>query len=191
MRSSWVTTFAVGGVILLLTLFLGLQYNWLVQAGSAERERMQRRVEADTRGFADDFNREIQAAYFNFQTDANEWAKADWSEFNQRYDYWRSKTAYPELISDLYFIGKDRPETLRYDAQARTFTAVELPADLVPLRERLNSDERPRPVSRGPLHAGNAGSRRRTGHMKGSCCVASLRGIRPSGSRCLNRKDIF
>ncbi len=147
MKGSWVTTFAVGGVILLLTLFLGLQYNWLVQAGDAERERMQRRVEADTRGFADDFNREIQAAFFNFQTDAADWERADWTEFNERYDYWRSKTDYPDLIKDLYFLGKTNAVPIRYDAQARTFTATDLPPDLIPLRDRLNS-ERPR----GPFH---------------------------------------
>jgi len=145
MKGSWVTTFAVGGVILLLTLFLGLQYNWLVQAGSAELERMQRRVEADTRGFADDFNREVQAAFFNFQTDANEWAKADWSEFNDRYDYWRSKTDYPELIREIYFVGRDSPDTLRYDNQARTFTAAELPPDLVTLRDKITGDRRQGP----------------------------------------------
>jgi hypothetical protein len=44
MKGSWVTAFAVGGVLFLLTLFLGLQYNWLAQASEAERERLQRRV---------------------------------------------------------------------------------------------------------------------------------------------------
>jgi signal transduction histidine kinase len=147
MKGSWVTTFAVGGVILLLTFFLGLQYNWLVRAGDAERERMQRRVEADTRGFADDFNREIQAAFFNFQTDAKELQSSDWSEFNERYDYWRSKTYYPELIKDLYLLGNDQPMSLRYDAQARTFTPSELPLDLAGLRDRLTSES-----ARSPFH---------------------------------------
>ena len=147
MKGSWVTTFAVGGVILLLTFFLGLQYNWLVKASDAERERMQRRVEADTRGFADDFNREIQAAFFNFQADAGEWEKADWTEFNERYDYWRSKTDYPELIKDIYYLGKNNPGPLRYEPQTRAFTSTELPTDLIPLRDRLTSEK-----SHGPFH---------------------------------------
>ena len=137
MRGSWVTTFAVGGVILLLTLFLGLQYNWLVKAGDAERERMQRRVEADTRAFAADFNREIQAAFFNFQTDPAVLESGDWSEFNERYDYWRSQTEHPDLIKDIYFLRKDRSGLGRYDAGTRTFTTTALPPELAPVFESI------------------------------------------------------
>lgn len=121
MKGSWVTTFAVGGVILLLTLFLGLQYNWLAQASDAERERMQRRVEADTKSFADDFNREMQAAYFNFQVDVESFKNRNWTEFNERYDYWKSKTKYPDLIREIVYVGKDQPQRLRFDPAARSF----------------------------------------------------------------------
>lgn len=133
MKGSWVTTIAVGGVILLLTLFLGLQYNWLRQAGEAERERMQRRVDADTKNFAEDFNRELQAAFFNFQMDSSGWEKRDWAEFNERHDFWRSKTQYPELIKDFIYFqsGSDLP--LRYDSQARAFVSAEVPAELLSL----------------------------------------------------------
>ncbi len=119
---------------MLLTLFLGLQYNWLAQASDAERERMQRRVDADTKAFADDFNREIQAAYFNFQTDAATWEKADYTEFNERYEYWKSKTQYPELISEFVFFGKEPAQPLKYDPVAKTFFAADVPADLASLR---------------------------------------------------------
>ncbi len=137
MKGSWVTTFAVGGVILLLTLFLGLQYNWLAQASDAERERMQRRADTDTKNFADDFNREIQAAYFNFQTDSATWEKADYTEFNERLEYWKSKTQYPELIRGFVFFGKGSAAPLMYDEQTKTFARKEMPADLASLRERI------------------------------------------------------
>ncbi len=139
MKGSWVTTFAVGGVLLLLTLFLGLQFNWLAQASDAERERMQRRVDADTKAFADDFNREIQAAYFNFQMDAATWEKADYTEFNERYEYWKSKTQYPELISEFVFFGKEPAQPLKYDPVAKTFSAADVPADLASLRAKIES----------------------------------------------------
>ena len=61
--------------------------------------------------FAEDFDREMQAAYFNFQTAASD------GESRPRRKIQRSVTTLddpepriPELISDLYFLGKDRPE---------------------------------------------------------------------------------
>lgn len=141
MKGSWVTTFAVGGVIILLTLFLGLQYNWLKQASEAERERMQRRVDADARSFADDFNRELQAAYFNFQTDAASWEKGDWSEFNDRLDYWKSKTQYPELIREFVFFGKGDVPPLKYDVATRSFVTGEIDPNILALRPKLSGQE--------------------------------------------------
>ena len=95
MKRSWITWPIVGGVIVLLTLFLVLQYSWQVKASEAEREILQKRVEADTRRFAEDFNREIQGAYFNFQMDSDAWERSDWTEFNERYDFWRRKRSFP------------------------------------------------------------------------------------------------
>lgn len=138
MKGSWVTTFAVGGVLSLLTLFLGLQYNWLRQAGEAERERMQRRVETDARNFANDLNREIQAAYFNFRTDAAGWQKGDWAEFNERYDYWKAGTQYPELIREFIYLGKDGAGPLRYDNAVRGFVTAEVASDVAALRPLLS-----------------------------------------------------
>ncbi|MGB7207702.1 MAG: HAMP domain-containing sensor histidine kinase [Pyrinomonadaceae bacterium] len=141
MKGSWVTSLAVGSVVLLLTLFLGLQYNWQKQASDAERERMQKRVETDTKNFADDFNREIQAAYFNFQTDADSWKRSDWTEFNERYDYWKEKTQYPDLIRDFVFFGKSQNETLRYNLQKRSFETAEAPEELRDLRVRFEDED--------------------------------------------------
>lgn len=141
MKHSWVSNLVVGGVILILTLFLGLQYNWLRQASFAERERMQKRVETDAKNFADDFNREIQAAYFNFQMDAEKWEAANWTEFNERYDFWKGKTQYPELIKDFIFIGKKPTEARRYNFEKRAFEVVEIEAEIVSLRTKIE-DER-------------------------------------------------
>jgi signal transduction histidine kinase len=137
MKGNWVTTFAAGGVILLLTLFIGLQYNWLVKAGEATRDRMQRRVEADTRNFAEGLNREVHAAYFNFQTDPSAWERSDWAEFNARYDHWKNNTQYPELIREFVYFSKAGPRPLRYDPTARTFTAAEVAANVLALRQRF------------------------------------------------------
>ena len=140
MKSSWVTSLAIGGVLLLLTLFLGFQYNWMYRANEAARDRMQRRVETDTKNFADDFNREMQAAYFNFQMDASDWDSANWAEFDARYDYWKGKTQYPELIREFIYFGKTPKQMLRYNFEKRTFETAEVPEDLISLRTKIEGE---------------------------------------------------
>ncbi len=146
MKRSWITWPIVGGVILLLTIFLALQYNWLVEGSEAEREKMQKRVEADTRQFADDFNREIQAAYFNFQIDADSWNRKDWTEFNERFDYWRSKTEFPGLVRDLVFLKAGSEETLRYDAEKRVFEQAALSNETRELKTLVEDPKTFKPI---------------------------------------------
>lgn len=147
MKRSWISAIAVAVVIGLLTLFLGLQYRWLFLASDAERDRMQKRVETDTARFAEDFNREMQAAYFNFQTGSKAWKDGDWREFNERYDYWKSRTSYPELIRDIIFVARDDGDTaLGYDKTVRAFTPVVLTDELKGLRERFANEKTFKPV---------------------------------------------
>lgn len=141
MKRSWLSILLIAGVIGLLTLFLGLQYNWLSQASAAERERMQKRVEADAKNFADDFNREIQAAYFNFQTGAETWINGDYGEFNDRYDYWKSKTAYPDLINQIVFIPEKGTPTI-YSPKNRFFETGALPERIDRIAKFIESEEK-------------------------------------------------
>src|SRR5437868_6415146 len=125
MRRSWLSSLIIGGVLLVLTLFLGLQYRWLSAVGEAERDRMQRRAETDAKRLAEDFDREMQASYFNFQTPASIWKNASWDEFNARYDFWKKRTEYPKLVRDIYFFRNGERSALKYDPDNRAF----LPAD--------------------------------------------------------------
>lgn len=137
------------GVLGLLTLFLGLQYRWLTEVSEAERERMQKRVETDTARLAEDFNREMQAAYYNFQTDADTWKAGDWTEFNERYDYWRSRTNYPGLIRGIYFFEASADaRVLRYEPENRRFIDAGAPTPhLDQIRARIGSDPAFKPVA--------------------------------------------
>lgn len=138
MRRSWVTWPIVGGVILLLTVFLAIQYRWQSRAAEAEREIMQNRVQADTRRFAEDFNREIQGAYFNFQMDSDAWERSDWTEFNERYEFWRSRTAYPDIIKDLYYWRPESDSSIRYDRAGKTFASTQMPENIAALKKLVS-----------------------------------------------------
>lgn len=138
MKRNCFPIFVVGGILLLLGGLAGLQYHWQLQVAEADREKMRKRVEMDANLFADDFNREIQALYVSLPTDSDAWKSGNYAEFGARYDYWRSKTEYPDLVRDIYFIGSAaNSPTLRYDRQNKTFTAVVAPPKVDDLRRRL------------------------------------------------------
>ena len=147
MKRSWYPAIILSVVIGLLTLFLGLQYRWLSEVGEAERERMHKRAEGDATRLADDFNREMRAAYFNFQTAAETWKKSDWSEFNERYDFWKEHTSHPDLIRDIYFFSK-QPDSkpLKYDAARHVFAPTDSNEALDSLRAKFTDESQFRPV---------------------------------------------
>ena len=147
MKRSWFSALIIAGVIGVLTLFLGLQYMWLTEVSEATRERMHKRVETDANRFAEDFDREMQAAYYNFQTPAEVWKDSAWEEFSDRYDFWKQKTLYPELIRGIYFFGKDpAAKPLKYDAADRAFVPSEPDPTLIDIRDRYTKDPKSGPV---------------------------------------------
>ncbi len=121
----------IGVLLALLSLLAFLQYRWLGQIGDGERERLSRIIKSDTERFAEDFNLEIQNAYFNFQTNADVWRAKNWKEFNDRYDFYKGKTAYPELVKDFYFIETgENPALLKYQKETREFVSAEWTEEL-------------------------------------------------------------
>lgn len=147
MKRSWTTILLITGLIALLGLLGGLQYRWLSQISESEGEKAQKRVQEQAERFAADFNREIQNAYFNFQTDAASWKVSDWTSFNERYDFWREKTTYPDLITGFYFFAAepDAPP-LKYDPGSRSFQPVETTPAIAELRSRMSDDKNFKPI---------------------------------------------
>jgi len=147
MKRSWSTILLVLGLAGLLVLLAGLQYRWLSQINDSDGEKAHKRVQEQADHFAVDFNREIQNAYFNFQTDAAVWKERNWNSFNERFDYWREKTLYPDLIADVYFFeAKPDIQPLKYDRANRTFVSAEMTAELAALRTRFLDEKTFKPV---------------------------------------------
>ncbi len=147
MKRSWSTILLVLGLTGLLVLLGGLQYRWLSQISESEGEKAQKRVQEQADRFAADFNREIQNVYFNLQTDSEGWRRKDWTAFNERYDFWREKAAYPELITEIYFFEANTDAVpLRYDPAGKAFTATEISPAIEQLRARILDDRTFRPI---------------------------------------------
>ena len=147
MNNSRFTILLVAVLLVLLGILAFLQYVWLGQISDGERERLQRNLQSDTQRFADDFNREIQNAYFNFQLDASAWRKKDWSEFNERYKFWSEKTAYPDLIKNFYFVElKNNHGIFVYEKESKSFQTGGW-SGLEKIRPKLSVEENFTPVA--------------------------------------------
>ncbi|MEP6901252.1 MAG: HAMP domain-containing sensor histidine kinase [Actinomycetota bacterium] len=147
MKRSRFQIFLVISLLGLLGVLAALQYVWLGQISDAEKDRMTKRLQTDTERFAEDFNREIQSAYFNFQSDEELWQKKDWAQFNERYDFWRDKTAYPNLIREFYFFeNKDLAIISHYDSAKREFTETNWTDELKNLQAKARSEDKFQPL---------------------------------------------
>ncbi len=159
MKHSWFPITLVILLLGLLALLATLQYRWLGQISDGERTRLQNHLQIDTRRFAEDFNREIQNAYFNFQLNSEVWRDKNWNEFNQRVDFWRGKTAYPNLIKNFYFVELGGENLLRYDNQNKTFQAADWTANLINLKPKITDEKKFQPIAEEipallmPVHA--------------------------------------
>ena len=126
MKHNLSTIILAVGIVGLLAVLGVLQYRWQSQISENEREKMHRRAQEQAGHFAEDFNKQLQSSYFNFQLGADDWRSGNYHAFVERYEFWQSKIKYPNLIRDFYFFdvaGKDEP--LKYDRGAKTFAPVE------------------------------------------------------------------
>ncbi|MEQ1643434.1 MAG: HAMP domain-containing sensor histidine kinase [Pyrinomonadaceae bacterium] len=153
MKRSWLTYLMIGGLAVLLVALGLLQYRWMTQISASDGEKAKVRVKDQADRLAGDFNREIQNAYFNFQTDADSWKNKDWAAFNERYQYWTENTTYPTLIKEFYFFeAKGDGQPLRYDrgvgfADVDPATAPEyITVRLRQLKQRLADPNNFKPV---------------------------------------------
>lgn len=141
MKRSLFPILIIAVLLTLLGLLAFLQYRWLGQISDGERERLARTVRGDAKRFAEDFNREIQNAYFNFQIPANVWRDKNWKEFNDRYDFFKEKAAYPDLVKDLYFVeAGENPALLKYQKDAKAFLNAEWNDELNKLKPNFSGD---------------------------------------------------
>ena len=141
MKSSRFPILLIAILLGLLALLATLQYRWLGQISDGERVRLQNRLQADTQRFADDFNREMQSAYLNFQIPVEDWREKNWNEFNQRYEFWRARAAYPNLIKDFYFVELESGAAWHFSRENKFFERVEWTENLDRLKPRFAAEE--------------------------------------------------
>ena len=140
-NKSWFPFLSVIVLLGLLVVLATLQYQWLGQISDGERVRISSRLKDDTKRFAEDFNREIQTAYFSFQIDAESFETGNFNDFNKRFVNWKSNTKYPELVNDLYFVTKSDANTaLKFNSEKGEFENAVRSARLDEVQKRITSN---------------------------------------------------
>ena len=134
-------TILVGLVMLLVPALAWMQYQWLGQLSTAERERMQRTLRTAAAQFATEFDTELSRTLVGLQLDAQTVRDQNWTAYAQKYSAWASS------------VERAAPGSRRLAGRhaARHRTAALLDADApVPIdRLRLRKWNAPGPGVRG------------------------------------------
>lgn len=133
------TQFILAGALIALLGILGFfQYKWLTENSEAERERMQRRLEVDSRNFAGEFNRLIQQTYFAFQVDETNWH----AKVPESYLAWRASAQFHDQIEGISLVFENGEsfrlnlETLQYEGQRDAVSFAEIRRSFSPINEK-------------------------------------------------------
>src|SRR5688572_9777259 len=141
-------------VMLLVPALAYMQYQWLGQLSTAERERMQRTLRTAAAQFAMEFDSELSRALVGLQVDGTTVREENWTRYAQRHSAWTNSATEPRLVrevllvdtlpgTDLPALGTqtsvplDRLRLRRWNPQALAFEPAEWSDDLARIRTSL------------------------------------------------------
>src|SRR5215813_4426791 len=121
----------VGILILLLPLLAYLQYDWLGKVSEREREQMQTALRHTLSQLGEDFDREIQRIFMEFENRPN-WKDAHQlaDECSRVYAHWLSSAPHPKLIRDV-FLQQPLADRSEYLQQLDTASGNWQPSDWI------------------------------------------------------------
>ena len=149
-------TVLVGLVMLLVPALAYMQYQWLGQLSTAERERMQRTLRTAAAQFATEFDSELSRALVGLQVDGAAIRDENWTSYAQRYSAWTNSASEPRLVREVLLVDTlpgtelpamgsqtvvpvDRLRVRRWSPQVLVFEPAEWTGDLTALRTSLST----------------------------------------------------
>src|SRR5829696_3571014 len=97
-------TILVGVVMLLVPSLAWMQYQWLGQLSTAERERMQRTLRTAAAQFATEFDSELSRTLVSLQVDGATIRDQNQTAYAQRYSVWANSVSEPRLVRDVWLV---------------------------------------------------------------------------------------
>ncbi|HLG59987.1 MAG TPA: HAMP domain-containing sensor histidine kinase [Vicinamibacterales bacterium] len=145
------------GLLVLLPALAVLQYRWVGQVSTAERERMQRNLRTAAGLFREGFDGEIVRAVLSLQVGPATAREGASERYTDRYDTWLNTAAHPQVVADVLLLDADAGQLRlrRWDAETHTFDSTPWPAVLTQGRphfeQELSDFTAGRPFSRRPV----------------------------------------
>jgi signal transduction histidine kinase len=128
-------------LLVLLPALAVLQYRWVGQVSTAERERMQRNLRNAAAQFREAFDGEIVRAVISLQVGPQTAQEGASERYTDRYDTWLNTAAHPQVVAAIFLLDDDRGLRLRrWDADTHTFDTTEWPAVLARWRPQFEQE---------------------------------------------------
>jgi hypothetical protein len=143
LRPSGLTVLSAVLLVLLPTLAV-LQYRWVGQLSTAERDRMQRNLTNAAIQFRDTFDTEVARAFGALQVGTTTARDGASEQYSDRYGAWFETAEFPEIVKAVYIV--DAPDATlrarRWDTTLHRFLEVSWPEALTSLRARFEDEQR-------------------------------------------------
>jgi signal transduction histidine kinase len=134
-------TLVTGVLLVLLPALAVLQYRWVGQVSTAERERMQRNLRNAAAQFREGFDGEIVRAVISLQVGPQTAQEGASDRYTDRYDTWLNTAAHPQVVAAIFVLDEDHGLRLRrWNADTHTFDMTDWPAVLARWRPQFDQE---------------------------------------------------
>jgi signal transduction histidine kinase len=129
-------------LLVLLPALAVLQYRWVGQVSTAERERMQRNLRTAAAQFRENFDGEVVRAVLNLQVGPATAREGTSDRYTDRYETWLNTAAHPQVVAGVLLVDADagRLRLRRWNPDTHVFEPTEWPEPLGEWRERFTQE---------------------------------------------------
>ena len=126
---------------MLLPALAVLQYRWVGQVSTAERERMQRNLRTAAAQFREAFDSEIVRAVISLQVGPQTAQEGASERYTDRYDTWLNTAAHPQVVAEVFLLDEEHGLRLRrWNAETHTFDQSDWPTILARWRPEFEQE---------------------------------------------------
>jgi signal transduction histidine kinase len=134
-------TLVTVALLVLLPALAVLQYRWVGQVSTAERERMQRNIRTAAAQFREAFDGEIVRAVISLQVGPQTAQEGASDRYTDRYDTWLNTAAHPQVVADVFLLDEEHGLRLRrWNADSHTFDQSDWPVVLARWRPQFEQE---------------------------------------------------
>jgi len=132
MRKPSGPTLVTCALLVLLPALAILQYRWVGQVSTSERERMQRNLRTAAAQFRENFDGEIIRAVLSLQVGPATALEGASDRYTDRYETWLNTAAHPQVVAAVLLVDTDAGHLRlrRWNPESHVFEAAEWPAAL-------------------------------------------------------------